>query len=548
MSTITHRDHVAPSSSKPTSGLQRSGIAIWHWLQRAIPTAVVVAVLTSLAIWGHMTDWTMPKFSTLVGGESAKVQDWCKDHNVPDSQCIECKPNLLPAVIDYGWCKEHGIAQCPLEHPEIAQVATLPTITPAMLARTSRALAIKPRPENNSRCILHKRRIQFASTKAVEQVGIDIAIVQERPVIEAVVANGELVYDQTRLAPLSSRVAGTVWRVEKRVGDQVKKGEVLALVDAADIGRAKGEFLQAIAQARLRKATVDRLRPLANEQVVAGRQFSEAQAAHQEALIRLLGAQQSLANLGLPILAEEFANYEPEEIARRIQFLGLPPELVSTLGTQVTTSNLFPLWSPLDGVIVERSDSAVEGKVIDTSALLFTVADFNRMWLTLNVREEDAPYLILGQSVLFRANSKRDEQQVKGTISWISTSADEHTRTVKVRVDLPNPNGRLRANTFGTGRIVLRDEPTAIVVPTEAVHWDGSCHIVFVRDKNYFQPDAPKFFHVRSVRVGVNDDESTEIIAGLLPGEVIASKNSVVLEAQLLKSNLGAGCCEVHSK
>ena len=60
----------------------------------------------------------------------------------------------------------------------------------------------------------------------------------------------------------------------------------------------------------------------------------------------------------------------------------------------------------------------------------------------------------------------------------------------------------------------------------------------------------PRFFHVRSVRLGVKDGDTTEIIAGLLPGEVIASKNSVVLEAQLLKSNLGAGCgcCEEHAR
>jgi cobalt-zinc-cadmium efflux system membrane fusion protein len=69
---------------------------------------------------------------------------------------------------------------------------------------------------------------------------------------------------------------------------------------------------------------------------------------------------------------------------------------------------------------------------------------------------------------------------------------------------------------------------------------------VFVRDKDFFKPDAPKIFYVRDVRLGVKDGDHTEIIAGLLPGEVIANKNSVILEAQLLKSGLGAGCgcCE----
>jgi cobalt-zinc-cadmium efflux system membrane fusion protein len=150
--------------------------------------------------------------------------------------------------------------------------------------------------------------------------------------------------------------------------------------------------------------------------------------------------------------------------------------------------------------------------------------------------------------VLFRPTDSDDEGEIRGSVGWISTAADDQTRTVTVRADLPNPDGRLHANTFGIGRIVLREEPNAVVVPSEAVHWDGACHVVFVRDKNFFQKDAPKFFHVRSVRPGVRDGELTEIIVGLLPGEVIASKNSVVLEAQLLKSNLGAGCCEVHTK
>jgi cobalt-zinc-cadmium efflux system membrane fusion protein len=79
-------------------------------------------------------------------------------------------------------------------------------------------------------------------------------------------------------------------------------------------------------------------------------------------------------------------------------------------------------------------------------------------------------------------------------------------------------------------------------VPSEAVHWDGDCQIVFVRDKDFLREGAPKFFHIRKVRVGVKSSGWTEILVGLLPGEVIASKNSVVLEAQLLKSNLGAGC------
>jgi cobalt-zinc-cadmium efflux system membrane fusion protein len=506
---------------------------------RAIPTAIVVAALGGLALWGHFADWKIPKFSALFGNENETVEQWCKEHNVPEAACIECNLTLAPLSNDYGWCREHGVAQCPLEHPDVAQVKTTPVVTQAMLDRASRALAVKPRAENSSLCRLHLRRIQLASAEAVEKAGVEIAVVQERPVVEAATANGEVVYDGNRMAHLSSRVAGTVWQVERQVGDRVHKGDCLALVDAADVGKAKAELLQAISQVRLKQTNYDRLASI-GEGAIALRQLREADTALQEAKIRQHGAQQALVNLGLSVRIEEFSGLDTNEIARRIHFLGLPDDIASGLDANATTSNLFPIRSPLEGLIIERH--VVPGEVVDTSTVLFAVADISRMWLTLNVREDDAKYVSVGQPVLFRPHSSADDSEIRGAVAWISTSADDQTRTVKVRVELPNADGRLRANTFGAGRIVLREESKAVVVPSEAVHWDGSCHVVFVRDKNYHNADSPKFFQVRSIRPGVKEDGTTEIIAGLLPGEVIASKNSVVLEAQLLKSNLGAGC------
>lgn len=136
----------------------------------------------------QLNDWQLPKFSALIGKEAAKSVEWCQAHNVPKAECIECNLTLLPTIKDFGWCKDHGVAQCPLEHPEVAQLKTLPVITQAALDRASRALAVKSRAENNSLCRLHLKRIQFASTEAVEKAGVDIAVVQERPIVEAAVA------------------------------------------------------------------------------------------------------------------------------------------------------------------------------------------------------------------------------------------------------------------------------------------------------------------------------------------------------------------------
>jgi multidrug efflux pump subunit AcrA (membrane-fusion protein) len=189
--------------------------------------------------------------------------------------------------------------------------------------------------------------------------------------------------------------------------------------------------------------------------------------------------------------------------------------------------------------VIDRQ--AVAGEVVDSARMLFRVADPSRMWLTLNIPLEEAQLLSIRQPVRFNPDGQKEE--LTGQLAWISTAADQQTRMVQVRADLPNIDRQLRNETFGTGRVILREEQGAIVVPAESVHWEGCCHIVFVRDKNYFTtPESPKVFHVRSVRMGVTHDGFTEIIAGVLPDEVVATKGSDVLRSQLLKNNLGEGC------
>jgi len=402
-------------------------------------------------------------------------------------------------------------------------------------ARAKRALVLAERPENNSKCKLQKRRIQFVSAAAVDKAGIEVEPVWQAPMVEAVTANGEVGYDQTRLARLSTRQPGTMWRVEKQVGDRVQRGEVLALVEASEVGRAKAEFLQAFVQTGLKAKNLESMSAALG--AVPGRTLREAEAAMSEARIRLATARQTLVNLGLPVDADILKDVPENQLTGRIQFLGLPDSLAKTLDAASTTGNLLPLKATFDGVVVSRA--VVAGEVVDTSKVLFVVADTRRLWLTLEVRLEDAKALALGQPVRFRPDASKVE--VKGAITWISTEIDHRTRTLKVRATLANADGVLRANMFGTGRIILREEKLVVVVPHEAIHWEGDCYVVFVRDKNYFKEGSPKVFQTRTVRLGAKDDQHTEIIAGVLPGELVATKGSAVLKAELLRGNLGEG-------
>lgn len=518
----------------------RQRLRLFSRLGHYLPTLMVMGLLAGLGAYGHHSGWKLPKFSALAGNGVAAHDDWCEEHGVPESQCVECHHDLLPRGKDYGWCKEHGVANCPLCHPEIAQLKQTPVVAEADRRRAAQALALAIRPENNAVCKNYRRRIQFASLEAVEKAGIDVALVDRQPMIESISANGQITYDQTRFANLSSRLPGSVWHVEKNVGDRVQAGEVLALVDAAEVGRAKTELIQALTQEELQRKIVSRLDSLSTEGVVAGRQAQAAQAEYAQARARLLSAQQTLANLGLPVNVEQLRAMPEEKMVQYLRSLGLPESLVQHRSLDETTTNLLPLKAPMDGIIVARQ--VVAGEVVDASRVLFQLADTSRMWLTLNVSVEDAGKLVLGQPVHFRLGGSQKE--VSGNLVWISTTADQQTRMVTVRAELPNPNGQLRNETFGAGKIVLREEQEAVVVPNEAIHWEGCCHVVFVRDKGYFDSGgSPKVFHIRTVRLGAKTEKFTEIVAGVLPSEIVATKGSDVLRAELLKNSLGEGCC-----
>src|SRR5690242_19676349 len=98
------------------------------------------------------------------------------------------------------YCTKHGVPECPLDHPEIAQVQGRPRFPRYDVLA---ALALRDRPENNSKCKLHQRRIQFASAAAAEKAGVEVDVVGEAPMEDSVAANGEVSYDPTRVARLS---------------------------------------------------------------------------------------------------------------------------------------------------------------------------------------------------------------------------------------------------------------------------------------------------------------------------------------------------------
>lgn len=400
--------------------------------------------------------------------------------------------------------------------------------------------------------------INFPSHADVETAGLGSLSVGIRDVDDEFKASAVVDYDQTRLAELAPRVPGHVYCVLKHLGDPVRKGDVIVLIDSDEVGRVKGEFLQHSVMSNFRAQQVERIKKI-GVGVVPERTIREAEAALQEADLLRFNAQQHLVNLGYTIDLPKNDQLTTEEMAQRIQFLGIPDAIVAKMDPKPQTANLLPIVAPFDGVIVKQE--TVRGEMVRPETCSVTIADLNRMWLKLSLRKEDAERVALGQSVTFQADGL--SEAVDGKITWISPEIDPKTRTVQAQAELVNPamddepltkkvsasdfavegaadpeipsfaRRLLSVHQFGVASIRVNRVKNAVVVPESAVQrlWDGST-IVFVAN------DDETHFQARRVKLGLTDDGFVQVLSGLDPEERIVTKGAFTLKSELMKSLL----------
>ena len=375
----------------------------------------------------------------------------------------------------------------------------------------------------------HHVRIDFGSAGEVEAAGIGITPVWKATLTEQVTAGGEVQFDPSRIARLPARAGGVARRVLKAAGDPVQAGEVVALIDAPEVGKAKAEFQQALVQVRFRERERDDL--VRAKAATSPAAIREAEAALKESEVRLGSAAQALTNLGLPVRPADYRGLAPAEAVRRMGLLGVD-DAIAAIDPATPAVNLLPVRAPFAGAVLTAD--VVTGEVVETGKTLFVVADPTRVWVLLHTGSEDARRAAVGQRVYFRPDGSAREHP--GTVISVGTTADETTRTVPVRAELDNAGGSLRASTLGRGRVVFRQAPKAVVVPHEAVHPFRGRTVVFVRDADFLKPGGPKAFHVRVVKTGGRDDQHTELLAGVSPGEIVATKGSSVLLGEFTRA------------
>ncbi len=424
--------------------------------------------------------WVIPGFKA--------VNDWCAGHEIPESQCTICNPELLDAP-----------------EPDKQQSATSPLLElldgPAV-PRSQRTPAIT--------CNTSSLQVQFLSPETASIAGLEYARVERREITQSISCNLEMTYDGNRYARLATRSPGTVSAVRKDLGEAVQAGEVLALVDSAGLGTARSEYLQAQTLVNLwEKNHAIELR-LLEKRAGTERDMLQAETKLTKSRIALAGAQQRLRNLGIS------------------------DDQISKFSKGHANSSLLPLTAPFPGVVVERN--AVVGEVVDTKASLLSIADTSKMWAMLEVYESDVPKVRIGQPVVLEVEGIPGERR-GGTVTWVSSHVDHRTRTLKVRTEVDNADGLLRSGMYGKAVISIRDKEPTLVVPKDAVQWEGCCNVVFTRQSDML-------FTPKKVRIGYDTDRFYVVEEGLEENDEIVTTGSFLLKTEIMKGSIGAGCCE----
>jgi len=299
--------------------------------------------------------------------------------------------------------------------------------------------------------------------------------------------------DPTRVVRIFPPASGRVVAIEVKPGEYVKRGQTVAILNSSDVASARSDYAKAKIEADRAGRAMERQQLLFEHGAAAEKDYIDARAQ---------------------------ADSSQAELARARQRL----ELLSVNPTD--SSDRVSLASPANGVVLDVGAASGEfSKSLESANPLITIANLNPVWIVGDVYEKDVAKINRGKRVSVTLQAYPGEQRT-GEIDAISGTLDPTTRTLKVRVVLPNPGERLKPEMFGTIH-VNTGVRRALVVPATAIIREGDATTVFVNSGG-----NPK---QRAVAVGQAVDGNVEVLSGLRLGDEIAAQGAELLKGAAAK-------------
>lgn len=317
---------------------------------------------------------------------------------------------------------------------------------------------------------------------------------------------GKILANDNRLTHLSSRVPGRIVAVYANLGDHVKTGDRLLLLDSPELGTAQLEHRKAYTRLSLAEKSLERANLLLERKVIGTAEYQRREAEYQNALADAEQSDEHLHMLGMT-----------EQDISRLRSGTLPHAQVAQV----------PLRASLSGEVIQRN--ATVGEVVDPSKILFTVADLSTVWVRADFPEQQAALLKVGLPIQVKVQAY-PETTFTGRVTYVAAVVDPNTRTVMVRSDVPNPDGRLRPEMFADVTLVT-DERPVLAVPRQAIQQEGAHTVVFV-------VRGPRIFERRIITVGPNAGGYAAVMTGLQDGEEVVTEGSYALKSEALREHM----------
>ncbi|MDP2681273.1 MAG: efflux RND transporter periplasmic adaptor subunit [Deltaproteobacteria bacterium] len=312
---------------------------------------------------------------------------------------------------------------------------------------------------------------------------------------------GKIGLNKNKVAHVVPRLSGVVTEIRKNLGDQVKKWEVIAVLNSRELADLKSAYLSSAKRVELAKANFEREESLFKKKISPEQDF--------------LASKQGLAETEI----------ESQAAIQRLLALGLSKADMENI-SKMTEGNLarYELRAPFNGMIVEKQVAV--GEAIKEDADIFVIADLSTLWGEITVYAKDLRVVRLGQKATVR--SKELGLEATGNLSYLGSMVGEQTRAATAHVDIPNPKGLWRPGLFVTVELFQEEAPVPVAVSADAIQTFRDWNVVFVQYGNQFE--------ARPLELGRSDGKWVEVLSGLSPGEKYAAKNSFVLKADLGKT------------
>jgi cobalt-zinc-cadmium efflux system membrane fusion protein len=361
--------------------------------------------------------------------------------------------------------------------------------------------------------VVHVSKEMIKETAGKTQSLIGTNKVEEIAVDDIVDTIGQVSLPENDIAHISPRVDGTIRKVFVNLGDKVTIGDRLFQLVSTEIGRSAAAYKKASALVRL-----------ASQELARGKKMQKLKVTSDKEVFRLS-------------YELEQASIERASARQELEILGISKaQIDSPVSFKELSRGIVTVTAPVNGSITEKH--AVIGEVVSPGESVLIISNLTRLWVWARIYDSNIGLILANRSAL-----KNKEASIRvaafpgkkfsGTIDYISPIIDKETRTLNLRLTVPNDDGKLLPGMFCRIELPL-GQHKIIAVPRYSVLNDGETDFVFV-------PFGKNTFAAKEVKVGSIHDDHLPVLKGLSKGDTIVTRGTFILKSEVLKERMGAG-------